>query len=125
MLARLELLRTVMSQPKPARPLRRLAVYAFAVALAFGATAQATAVEASPREKRTDLAGDSGATIHGNDGPSSIWSSAGHEPDANPSFFQSWLATLFIRLTSLKSAVQQALTNAWKLGHTKPDNTCS
>jgi hypothetical protein len=115
-----------MGQPKPARAFRRLAIYALAAALALGVTAHATAVEASPREKHSDAPDDSSATMQGHDGPSGgIWSSAEHDADAKPSLFQSWLASIYIRLISLKSEIQLILTHAWKLGQTKPDNTCS
>ena len=90
-----------------------------------GATTHAAAVEASPREKHSDATGDSSATMQGHDGPSSIWSSADPDPDAKPSFFQRWLASIYIKLISLKSEIQLMLSYAWKLGHTKPDNTCS
>ena len=113
-----------MGQPQPARAFRRLAIYALAAALAFGATTYATAVEASPRERGSDATGDSSATTQARDGPSSIWSSAKHDADAKPSFFQSWLASIYIKLISLKSEIQLVLSYAWKLGHTKPDNTC-
>ena len=114
-----------MGQPKPVPASRRLAIYALAAALALGATTHAAAVEASPREKHSDATGDSSATMQGHDGPSSTWSSADHDPDAKPSLFQSWLASIYIKLISLKSEIQLILTHAWKLGHTKPDNTCS
>jgi hypothetical protein len=114
-----------MGQPKPGRAFRRLAVYALAAALALGATAHASAVEASPREKHSDATDDSSATMQGHDRPSSIWSSAEHDADAKPSLFQSWLASIYIKLISLKSEIQLVLSYAWKLGHTKPDNTCS
>lgn len=113
-----------MGQPEPARAFRRLAIYALAAVLALGATTQAAAVEESPREERSDATGDSSTTVKNHDGPSSIWASTNHDPDAQPSFFQSWLASIYIKLISLKSAVQLVLSYAWKSGHTKPDNTC-
>ena len=114
-----------MGQPKPGRAFRRVAVYALAAALALGATTHATVVEASPREKHSDATGDSRATMQGHDGPSSTWSSADHDPDAKPSLFQSWLASIYIKLISLKSEIELILSYVSKLAHTKPDNTCS
>jgi hypothetical protein len=112
-----------MGQPQPARIFRRLAIYAIATTLALGAVTHTTAVEASPREKRSDATGDSEATAQGHDGPSSVWDSAKNDADAKPSFFQSWLASIYIKLMSLKSAVELVLSY-WNPGHTKPDNTC-
>lgn len=109
---------------QPTRALRRLAIYAVAAVLAIGATTHPAAVEAGPREERSAATSYSSTTIQGHHGPS-FWSSADHQPDANPSFFQSWLASIYIKLMSLKSAVQLVLAYAWNLGHTKPDNTCS
>ena len=114
-----------MGQPEPARALRRFAIYPLSATLAFGAPIHATAVEASPRERRSDATGDSSPTIQEHEGPSSTWASAKQDPDAKPSFFQSWLARIYIKLISLKSAIELVLSYAWKPSNTKPDNTCN
>jgi len=111
-----------MGQRTSARVFRRLAIYVLVAALAIGTTAHPAAAEADPREQRSDAAVSSSTAAQAHHGSFSIWSSANHKPDANPSFFQSWLASIYVKLALLKSAVQAAF--AWTLGHTKPDNTC-
>ena len=115
-----------MGQPTPARAFRRVAAYALAAVLVIGATAQPAAAEAkSPEERVGAASGSAPATAtQGHHGPGK-WAPTHDEADAEPSFLQSWWASIYIKLISLRSAIQQALVYAWNLGHSKPDNTCS
>jgi len=114
-----------MGRATPARAFRRLAICALVAVLAIGAPTPPTVAEPSPPEKRSDATSDSSTTVQGHHGPSGIWPSADHEPDAAPSFFQRWLTNTYIMLLSLQSAIKSAFVYAWNLGHTKSDNTCS
>ena len=124
MLTWLQLSKGVMSQRTSARTFRRLAIYVLVAALVIGTTVRPATAEADPREQRSDAAMNSSTEAQAHQGPFGVWSSADHTPGANPSFFDSWLTSIYVKLVSLKSAAQDALAYAWTLGHTKPKNTC-
>jgi len=107
-----------MGQATPAGAFRRLAICVLVAALAIGTTTPPSVAESSPPDKRTYATSDPSTTVPDHPGPSGIWSFADHEPDATPSFFQSWLI-------SLQSTIKLAFAYAWNLGRMKPDNTCS
>lgn len=114
-----------MSQSKPVRACRRLTTCAVVAALCVGAATYPTTVAARPLEKRSDATTSSITTIQDHHGNSNVWNPATDDSEAKPSFFQSWLASIYDTLITLKSALGSALAYAWKLGHTKPIDTCS
>jgi hypothetical protein len=113
-----------MAQPTSARVRRRVAVYALVAALAMGATTYPPAAEARIPEERSEAAISSTLTRQPHRGPADLWAEIDDGSDAKPSFFQSWLATIYSKLLALKTAVGTALAYAWKLGQTKAPNTC-
>src|SRR5688500_19566822 len=107
-----------MGQAPPARPFRRLTNSVLGAPLPIRTTTPPSVAESSPPDNRPYATSDPSTTVPDHPGPSGIWSFADHEPDATPSFFQSWLI-------SLQSTIKLAFAYAWNLGRMKPDNTCS
>jgi hypothetical protein len=114
-----------MSQRQPVRILRRITAFVLVAALATGATAHSIAAEANPREERSDAASSSDTKTQSHHGWFGSWASNHERDDASPPFSRSWLASIYFKLITLKSAVQVILAYAWSAGHTKPDNTCN
>ena len=116
-----------MGRPISARIFHRLATYALVAALAGGATIPSSVSEAeafSP-EERSGAATKSEPATQDHQGPIGLWLLSDNEPDAEQSFFQSWLARVYSKLVGLKAAISLAFSYAWQLGHSKPGNTCS
>jgi hypothetical protein len=107
------------------RACRRLTVYAVVAALCAGAATYPTTVEARPLDNRSDATISSITTKQEQHDNSGVWDQGNEQSEAEPSFFHKWLASIYIKLIKLKSALGSALAYAWNLGHTKPTNTCS
>lgn len=113
-----------MSRPVPTRIVRRLATYAVIAALAGGAMVPSAASEARSPEERSEAATKSDATAPDNQGQIDLWLSTDDEADPERSF-RSWIASIYSKLLGLKAAIGLVFSQAWKLSHGKPDNTCS
>jgi hypothetical protein len=114
-----------MGRATPGRAFRELSIYVLVAILALGPTIYPSMANPNPLEKRSDATSHSSTKAPVDSGAFSIWSSTDGSSDAKPSFLQNWLAQIYIRLLTVKSALQSVLVYAWHLGHTKPDNTCS
>jgi hypothetical protein len=103
----------------------RLGSYALATTLSIGATIAPSLSEAGSLEERREAVETSDRMDEDHRGTMVRWFAAAEgEANAEPSFFQSWLADIYSKLLELKAAISSALPDAWKLGHGKSDNTC-
>ena len=113
-----------MSRPVSTRIVRRLATYAVIAALAGGVMVPSSASEARSPEERSEAATKSRFTAPDHQVQTDRWFSTDAEPDQERSF-RGWIASVYSKLLGLKAAISLVISQAWKLGHGKPDNTCS
>ena len=115
-----------MDRPIANQTLHRVASYALVVLLSVGATIAPSVSEARfPEERPTSASGSTTTTQPRQELIGNWFATVDDQTRFQPSFFQSWLASVYYELIGLKAAIGSLISSSWKWSHDKADNACS